>query len=59
MFHLHDILTRIVLKRLNYDGTYQPMVAKVLVDVQPDWVRADIPPARLGYPGAAIRRAVP
>ena len=59
IFHLHDILTRIVLKRLNYDGTYQPMVAKVLVDVQPDWVRADTAPARLGYPGVAIRRDVP
>jgi len=50
IFHLHDILVRIVLKRLNYDGTYQPTVVKWLVDAELDWVRPDTPASMLGYP---------
>ncbi len=56
IFHLHDIITRIVLKRLNYGGTYQPTTVKWLVDAQLDWVQPDTPPSMLGYPGFASQR---
>ena len=52
VFHLHDILTRIALMRLNYEGTYQPTVAKWPIDAQLDWVQPETPAARLGYPHA-------
>jgi hypothetical protein len=47
--HLLDILVRIVLKMLCYEGTYQPTTS-VLTDRQPlDWVTPDLPASRLGY----------
>jgi hypothetical protein len=47
--HLHDILIRTVLKMLNYDGTYQPTVAKHLVQARVDWVTPSTTPEELGY----------
>jgi len=47
--HLLDILLRIMLKTLRYEGTYQPSVSRTL-DAQPfDWVRPETAPQALGY----------
>jgi hypothetical protein len=47
--HLHDILVRIVLKRLAYDGSYQPTVSILTTDRTVDWVKASTPAKLLGY----------
>lgn len=47
--HLHDLLLRLMLKRLGYDGKYQPTVIKMTADYDLDWVKPDTPPHRLGY----------
>lgn len=47
--HLHDILLRIVLKMLNYEGTYQPTVKNFKSTDKVDWVSSDIPASELGY----------
>lgn len=53
--HLHDLLARIILKLLNYDGTYQPTVYKV-TSVQPiDWVKSNTLPGLLGYAEGQVK----
>lgn len=47
--HLHDILTRIVLIILGYDGNYQPAVRHYLSDSQVNWVQDGTKPGELGY----------
>ena len=47
--HLHDILMRILLKMLNYDGTYQPVLKIGSTDSPLDWVKPDTPASELGY----------
>jgi len=47
--HLHDLLLRLMLKRLGYGGTYQPTVIRLTTDSELDWVKPDTPPRRLGY----------
>lgn len=50
IYHLHDILIRMVLKLLNYEAPYQPIMAKYVgYSVQPDWVKLDTPAHELGY----------
>jgi len=50
MFHLQDVLTRIILKAIGYDGSYQPTVVKMAVrDLKPNWVTASTPAGALGY----------
>jgi hypothetical protein len=50
MFHLQDILTRIILNAVGYDGYYQPPVVKMAVrDLTPNWVTASTPAGALGY----------
>ena len=49
MFHLRDVLLRIVFQIVGYDGTYQPPVIRWTIDVKSDWVRPDTPAAELGY----------
>ena len=46
--HLHDILIRIVLKILEYDGTYQPPM-KSKNEFPIDWVKPDTTADKLGY----------
>jgi len=47
--HLHDILVRLVLKMVRYDGPYQPSTI-TLTAVEPvDWVKPDTRPDLLGY----------
>jgi len=50
--HLHDALTRIILKSLGYEGSYQPTVAKWVTDAKIDWVKISTPAIDLGYEGA-------
>jgi hypothetical protein len=47
--HLHDMLLRIMLKRLDYDGDYQPTVIKMNTKSGLDWVTPETPPFHLGY----------
>lgn len=48
--HLQDILIRIALKILNYEGTYQPRVILHWVDGNTiNWVGEDTPVIQLGY----------
>lgn len=47
--HLHDLLLRIVFKMLGYDGTYQPTVAKNLMQARADWVTGTTTAHELGY----------
>ena len=47
--HLHDILVRILLKLLDYDGTYQPTVITMTARETVDWVTSDTPASVLGY----------
>lgn len=47
--HLHDILLRIILKSLKYEGTYQPTILSKNRDETVDWVTPDTPASELGY----------
>lgn len=49
LFHLHDLLLRIQLKRLGYTAHYQPTVIKMTAEYALDWVTPETPPRRLGY----------
>jgi hypothetical protein len=50
MLHLHDIVVRLILKMLRYQGTYHPSVLQVVAtDIPVDWVRPDTPARKLGY----------
>jgi hypothetical protein len=47
--HLRDLLLRVLLKSIGYDGTYQPTTEK-LQDLRPlDWVTIDTPASKLAY----------
>lgn len=53
--HLHDILVRITLKVVGYQGTYQPRVIHHLVDGKTvDWLNEDTPATELGYKSPII-----
>jgi hypothetical protein len=48
--HLHDIMARILLQALEYDGGYQPTVVPGHTVPYPvDWVKPDTPAGKLGY----------
>jgi len=47
--HLHDIVVRMILKMLGYQGTYQPSVLDVSAQIPLDWVTPDTSPSKLGY----------
>jgi hypothetical protein len=49
MHHLHDLLLRIVLKTIGYDGPYQSPISPVMNRNSVDWVQPTTPPAMLGY----------
>lgn len=52
--HLHDIMARVLLRILEYDGGYQPTVMPGrCVPYLLDWVKPDTPAGRLGY-GRAV-----
>jgi hypothetical protein len=46
--HLHDILLRLILKKLNYTGVYHSPIARG-GEVPLDWVKPDTPASELGY----------
>jgi hypothetical protein len=47
--HLHDILTRIILKMLGYNGKYQPTVLSWSTGADVEWVKQDLSVDQLGY----------
>lgn len=47
--HLHDILIRILLKLLNYDGTYKHTLSGLESNKQVDWVTNQTSAGELGY----------
>jgi hypothetical protein len=48
--HLHDVLARLILDLLKYDGGYLPKVSpQTSVPFPADWVKPDTPASRLGY----------
>jgi len=47
--HLHDVLVRVILKVLQYEGRYQPTVTPANAPSSVDWVKADTPARRLGF----------
>ena len=52
--HLHDVMARILLHTLGYDGGYQPaVVTGPSIPREVDWVKPDTPARALGY-GASI-----
>jgi hypothetical protein len=51
MLHLHDIVVRLILKMLGYQGTYQPSVLQVTSQIPVNWVKPDTPARKLGYLG--------
>jgi hypothetical protein len=53
--HLHDVMARILLQTLGYDGGYHPAVVTGLgVPCEVDWVKSDTPARALGYGEAAV-----
>lgn len=49
ILHLHDILLRLILNMVGYDGTYQPMTITLTAAQPVDWVKPDTSPQSLGY----------
>lgn len=49
LLHLHDILTRIILKMLGYTGFYSPSMGRNEHETTVDWVHADTSARELGY----------
>lgn len=49
MNHLRDVLVRITLKTLGYDGKYQPVMKIGPIGVSLDWVTAKTTADKLGY----------
>ena len=47
--HLHDILLRIILKMLDYKGTYHSTVKRIKSTDNVDWVLQDTKASELGY----------
>lgn len=47
--HLHDLLTRLILRIVGYDGYYQPTVQSWTDAQLVGWVQPDTAPSRLGY----------
>lgn len=47
--HLHDILLRVILKEVGYDGFYQPGVIPAPAPCQVDWVTSTTSARELGY----------
>ena len=47
--HLHDLLVRIILKMIKYEGPYQPTVVIGTTRQPVDWVQPSMSAERLGY----------
>ena len=47
--HLQDVLLRVILKKLGYDGEYQPAVFTMGAPSRLDWVRKTTPASVLGF----------
>jgi len=49
MNHLHDLLLRVLLKKVGYDGAYQSPIPPVMQRPSVDWVTPTTPAGLLGY----------
>jgi hypothetical protein len=47
--HLHDILLRLILKAIDYDGKYVPIVSSYYDETDVDWVSSTTTAQELGY----------
>jgi hypothetical protein len=47
--HLHDLLVRVILKMIKYDGAYQPTVIIGATSQPVDWVQPSMSAEKLGY----------
>jgi len=47
--HVHDLVLRIVLRMIGYNGTYQPQTTRYAVAEPIDWVQPSTPARALGY----------
>jgi hypothetical protein len=47
--HLHDLLLRVLLKTVGYDGPYQPPIPPLMQPDSVNWVKATTTPGLLGY----------
>lgn len=48
--HLHDVMARVVLQALKYDGRYQPtVIPQTSIPFDVDWVKPDTMPGTLGF----------
>jgi hypothetical protein len=47
--HLHDVLIRVLLKTIGYDGPYVSPIPPLTIRESPDWVTATTPAGSLGY----------
>jgi hypothetical protein len=49
MHHLHDLLLRVILKTIGYDGPYQSPISPIMQRPSVDWVKPTTPAGLLGY----------
>jgi hypothetical protein len=49
LYHLHDVLIRILLKMIGYTGTYQAATITMRSSVDVNWVKPDTHVSNLGY----------
>lgn len=49
LYHLRDILFRILLKILDYKGQYQPQIIRATASEPVDWIKPDMTASTLGY----------
>ena len=49
MLHVHDLLLRLILKTIGYDGPYQSPISPVMQRPSVDWVKPTTPAGLLGY----------
>jgi hypothetical protein len=47
--HLHDLLLRVLLKSVSYDGPYQSPIPPLMQRDSVDWVTRSTPPGQLGF----------
>lgn len=47
--HLKDVITRVVLKMIGYNGTYEPVTMRSYGPHRLDWVEATTEPWKLGF----------
>jgi hypothetical protein len=49
LYHLQDLLIRVILKMLDYEGHYSPKIFSASIDQPVDWVKENMTAGKLGY----------